>query len=63
LQDLGGDDDESEGTFVHDRGLSDTEWESEELDNMDEFEDGEEDICTSGKFPSFEMPKNMANFS
>jgi len=28
LQDLGGDDDESEGTFVHVRGLSDTKWES-----------------------------------
>jgi len=60
--DLHADDDESEGTFVHDRGLSDTELESEELDNMDEFEDGEEDINTGGKFPSFEMPKNMADF-
>jgi len=30
---------------------------------MDEFEDGEEDITTGGKFSSFEMPKNMANFS
>ncbi|XP_068484999.1 ino eighty subunit 2-like [Phaseolus vulgaris] len=28
LQDLGVDDDESEGTFVHDRGLLDTEWDS-----------------------------------
>ena len=28
LQNLGVDDDESEGTFVHDRGLLDTEWES-----------------------------------
>ena len=60
---MGCDDDESEGTFVHDRGLLDTEWESEELDSMDEFEDGEQDICTGGKFPSFEMPKNMTDFS
>jgi len=44
---LGADDDESEGTFVHDKRLSDTEW----------------DISTGGKFPSFEMPKNMADFS
>jgi len=62
LQDLDADDDESEGTFVHDRELSDTEWESEELDIKDEFEDGEEDINTCGKFPSFQMPKNMADF-
>ncbi|ESW26388.1 hypothetical protein PHAVU_003G115700 [Phaseolus vulgaris] len=46
LQNLGVDDDESKGTVVHDRGLSDTKWESEELDNMDEVEDGEEDIST-----------------
>jgi len=60
---LGVDDDESKGTVVHDRGLSDTKWESEKLDNMDEVEDGEEDISTGGKFPSFQMPKSMANFS
>jgi len=63
LHDLGADDDESEGTFVHDRGLLDTEWESKELDSMDEFEDCEEDVSTGGKFPSFEMPKNIADFS
>jgi len=63
LHDLGADDDESEGTFVHERWLSDAEWESEELDSMNEFEDGEEDISTSGKFSSFEMPKNMTDFS
>jgi len=48
LHDLGVEDGESEGTFVNDRGLSDTEWELEELDNMDEFEDGDEDIRTGG---------------
>ena len=63
MQDLDVDDDESEGTFVHDIGPSDTEWESKQLDSMDEFEDGEEDISTGGKFPSFEIPKNMADFS
>jgi len=37
LQNLGANDDESEGTFVHDRGLLDTEWELEELDSIDEL--------------------------
>jgi len=63
LQNLGVDDDESEGTFVHDGGFSNTEWELEELYNMDEVEDGGEHISTGGKFPSFQMPKNMAKFS
>ena len=29
---------------MHGRGLSDIEWESEELDNMDEVEDDDKDI-------------------
>ena len=62
MHDLGANDDESEGTFVNDRGLSDTVWESEELDSMDEFEDGDEDIRTGGKFPSFVMPKKHDRF-
>jgi len=30
---------------------------------MDEVEDGEEDISNGGKFPSFQMPKSMVDFS
>jgi len=59
LQNLSVNDDESEGTFVHGRWLLDTK---RNLDNMDEVEDGEEDISTAGKFPPFQMPKNMADF-
>jgi len=40
------DDDESEGTVVHDRGLLDNDWESKQLDNMDEVENNDEDILS-----------------
>jgi len=61
---LAHDEDVSEDKVVHDRGLSDIYWKSEQLDNVEEVEEGDdEDISTNGQFSYFKLPKNMTDFS
>ena len=60
---MGDDDNPTANIRVNDRGLSNIEWESEELDSVEESEEGDDRLGSNGgQFPSFTMSKKMADF-